>query len=45
MRTAKMLGDMLGQIAGATGDPQVRSTARKATDLVLRGVVAYSSFN
>ncbi|MCY9783232.1 DEAD/DEAH box helicase [Nocardiopsis sp. EMB25] len=45
VRTAKMLGDMLGQIAGATGDPQVRSTARKATDLVLRGVVAYSSFN
>ncbi|OLT29258.1 RNA helicase [Nocardiopsis sp. CNR-923] len=44
VRTAKMLADMLGQIAGATGDPQVRSTARRAADLVLRGVVAYSSF-
>ncbi|WP_285734324.1 DEAD/DEAH box helicase [Nocardiopsis sp. ATB16-24] len=44
VRTAKMLVDMLGQIAGATGDAQVRSTARKAGDLVRRGVVAYSSF-
>ena len=44
VRTAKMLVDMLGQISGATGDPKVRSTARKASDLVRRGVVAYSSF-
>ncbi|WP_159942464.1 MULTISPECIES: RNA helicase [unclassified Nocardiopsis] len=43
VRTAKMLVDMLGQIAGATGDPEVRSTARKAGDLVRRGVVAFSS--
>ncbi|MFD3684843.1 DEAD/DEAH box helicase [Nocardiopsis sp. NPDC058631] len=45
VRTAKMLVDMLSQIAGATGDAEVRSTARKAADLVRRGVVAYSSFN
>ncbi|MDT0330093.1 DEAD/DEAH box helicase [Nocardiopsis lambiniae] len=43
VRTAKMLVDMLGQIAGATADEKVRSTARKASDLVRRGVVAYSS--
>ena len=45
VRTAKMLVDMLGQIAGAAGDQQVRSNARKASDLVRRGVVAYSSLN
>jgi ATP-dependent RNA helicase HelY len=45
VRTAKMLVDMLSQIAGATGDAEVRSTSRKAADLVRRGVVAYSSFN
>ncbi|GAA1074524.1 DEAD/DEAH box helicase [Nocardiopsis metallicus] len=45
VRTAKMLVDMLSQIAGATADPQMRSNARKAADLVRRGVVAYSSFN
>lgn len=44
VRTAKMLVDMLSQIAGASGDAEVRSTARKAGDLVRRGVVAYSSF-
>ncbi|WP_017569640.1 DEAD/DEAH box helicase [Nocardiopsis halotolerans] len=43
VRTAKMLVDMLGQIAAASGDTEVRSTARKAGDLVRRGVVAYSS--
>ncbi|MEE2044463.1 hypothetical protein Q7689_13950, partial [Nocardiopsis tropica] len=45
VRTAKMLVDMLSQIAGATGDAEVRSTSRKAADLVRRGVVADSSFN
>ena len=45
VRTTKMLVDMLGQIGGAAGDPGVRRNARKAADLVLRGVVAYSSFN
>lgn len=45
VRTTKMLVDMLGQISGAAGDSQVRRTARRAADLVLRGVVAYSSFN
>ncbi|MFB8766198.1 DEAD/DEAH box helicase [Nocardiopsis alba] len=43
VRTAKMLVDMLGQIAVAATDQQVRSNARKAADLVRRGVVAYSS--
>ncbi|MBR8742134.1 RNA helicase [Nocardiopsis sp. MG754419] len=43
VRTAKMLVDMLGQISGAAGDPTVRSNARKAAELVRRGVVAYSS--
>ena len=45
VRTAKMLVDMLGQIGGAAGDADVRRNARKAADLMLRGVVAYSSFN
>ena len=45
VRTTKMLVDMLGQISAAAGDSQVRRTARRAADLVLRGVVAYSSFN
>ena len=45
VRTAKMLVDMLGQISAAAGDPTLRSNARKATDLVRRGVVAYSSLN
>ena len=45
VRTAKMLVDMLGQIAGASGEPKMRSNARKASDLVRRGVVAYSSLN
>ncbi|MFD6950026.1 RNA helicase [Nocardiopsis sp. TSRI0078] len=45
VRTTKMLVDMLSQIAGASGDAEVRSTARKACDLVRRGVVAYSSFS
>ncbi|MBB6121163.1 DEAD/DEAH box helicase [Nocardiopsis algeriensis] len=43
VRTAKMLVDMLSQIAGATGDAELRTSARKASDLVRRGVVAYSS--
>lgn len=45
VRTAKMLVDMLSQIGAASGDPDLRRTARKAADLVLRGVVAYSSLN
>ena len=43
VRTAKMLVDMLSQIAGASGDSEVRTTARRACDLVRRGVVAYTS--
>ncbi|GHD20327.1 DEAD/DEAH box helicase [Nocardiopsis kunsanensis] len=44
VRTTKMLVDMLGQIGGAAGDADVRRTARKAADLMLRGVVAYQAF-
>jgi ATP-dependent RNA helicase HelY len=43
VRTAKMLVDMLSQIAGAAGDTEVRANARRAADLVRRGVVAYTS--
>ncbi|GAB3442767.1 DEAD/DEAH box helicase [Streptomonospora sediminis] len=44
VRTTKQLVDMLGQIAGAAPeDSGVRRTARRAADLVRRGVVAYSS--
>ncbi|GAA1990744.1 DEAD/DEAH box helicase [Nocardiopsis rhodophaea] len=44
VRTTKQLVDMLSQIAGAApGGSKVRANARKAIDLVRRGVVAYSS--
>ncbi|WP_017539120.1 DEAD/DEAH box helicase [Nocardiopsis halophila] len=44
VRTAKQLIDLLGQIAGAAPEESgVRRTARRAVDLVKRGVVAYSS--
>src|SRR5690606_916727 len=44
VRTAKQLIDLLEQIAAAAPeDGGVRSTARKAVDLVRRGVVAYTS--
>ncbi|GAA4928295.1 DEAD/DEAH box helicase [Streptomonospora halophila] len=44
VRTTKQLVDMLGQIAGAAPeDSGVRRSARRAVDLVRRGVVAFSS--
>ncbi|MDA2813038.1 DEAD/DEAH box helicase [Nocardiopsis sp. RSe5-2] len=44
VRTAKQLIDLLGQIAAAAPEEGgVRRTARRAVDLVKRGVVAYSS--
>ncbi|MFW5417568.1 DEAD/DEAH box helicase [Nocardiopsis sp. CNT-189] len=44
VRTAKQLIDLMEQIAAAAPeDGGVRSTARKAVDLVRRGVVAYTS--
>ncbi|MFD0801091.1 DEAD/DEAH box helicase [Streptomonospora algeriensis] len=44
VRTSKQLVDMLGQIAqAAPEDSGVRRSARRAVDLVRRGVVAYSS--
>ncbi|MUL44172.1 DEAD/DEAH box helicase [Streptomonospora sp. PA3] len=44
VRTTKQLVDMLGQIAGAAPEESgIRRNARRAMDLVRRGVVAYSS--
>jgi len=40
VRRCKQLVDLLGQIADAAPDPDLRRTARKAVDAVLRGVVA-----
>ena len=40
VRRCKMIVDLLGQIADAATDPVVRSKARAAMDLVLRGVVS-----
>jgi ATP-dependent RNA helicase HelY len=40
VRRCKQLVDLLGQIADAAPDPELRRTARKAIDAVLRGVVA-----
>ena len=44
VRSTKQLIDLLGQIAqAAPADSGVRTTARQAADVLLRGVVAYSS--
>ncbi|MDX6744265.1 DEAD/DEAH box helicase [Actinocorallia sp. A-T 12471] len=43
VRSVKQLMDLLGQIADAAGDGEVRTTARKAAEAMRRGVVAYSS--
>jgi ATP-dependent RNA helicase HelY len=44
VRAVKQLLDLLGQIAdAASGDGEIRDTARKAMDVMRRGVVAYSS--
>lgn len=40
VRRCKMIVDLLGQIATATGDAVIRATARAAMDAVRRGVVA-----
>ncbi|KRE62824.1 DEAD/DEAH box helicase [Nostocoides sp. Soil756] len=40
VRRCKQLVDLLGQIGHAALDPELRRTARKAVDAVLRGVVA-----
>lgn len=40
VRRCKQVVDLLGQIADAASEPTLRSTARKAVDLVMRGVVA-----
>ena len=43
VRAVKQLIDLLSQIAVVAGGDELASTARKAIDLVRRGVVAYSS--
>ncbi len=43
VRWCKQVVDVLDQLAQAAPQPALRSTARKAQDAVLRGVVAYSS--
>jgi ATP-dependent RNA helicase HelY len=43
VRWVKQLLDLADQVADAAGDPALRKTARKASDALRRGVVAYSS--
>ena len=40
VRRCKQVVDLLGQISDAAPEPQLRTTARKAIDAVMRGVVA-----
>jgi ATP-dependent RNA helicase HelY len=40
VRRCKQVVDLLDQIADAAPEPALRGTARKATDAVMRGVVA-----
>jgi ATP-dependent RNA helicase HelY len=40
VRRCKQLVDLLDQVADAASDPELRRTARRAVDAVLRGVVA-----
>ncbi|KQU68671.1 RNA helicase [Phycicoccus sp. Root101] len=40
VRRCKQVVDLLGQIADAAPEPQLRTTARRAIDAVMRGVVA-----
>jgi ATP-dependent RNA helicase HelY len=40
VRRCKQVVDLLGQVGDAAGEPGLRSTARKAVDAVMRGVVA-----
>ncbi|MGL5928571.1 MAG: DEAD/DEAH box helicase [Dermatophilaceae bacterium] len=40
VRRCKQLVDLLDQVSNATPDPELRRTARRAVDAVLRGVVA-----
>ncbi|MGZ4495765.1 MAG: helicase-related protein, partial [Nocardioides sp.] len=43
VRWIKQLLDLTDQVADAAGDSELRRTARKASDALRRGVVAYSS--
>ena len=40
VRRCKQVVDLLGQIGDAAPTPELRATARKAVDAVMRGVVA-----
>jgi ATP-dependent RNA helicase HelY len=42
VRWARQVVDLLGQIAQATGDEQMRAKARAAIDTLVRGVLAYA---
>lgn len=43
VRWMKQIVDLLGQVASASGEPEMRSKANKAIELLRRGVVVYSS--
>jgi len=43
VRWARQVIDLLGQIAQATGDADMRTSARAAMDALTRGVLAYTS--
>ena len=43
MRNAKLLIDLLRQVAEAAADPATARSARQAADLMFRGVVSASS--
>ena len=43
VRWVKQVVDLLGQLASTADDPVIRTTARRATDTLRRGVVMYTS--
>ncbi len=43
VRNAKLLIDLLGQVADAASSPETARTAREAADRIFRGVVSASS--
>ncbi len=45
VRNMKQLIDVTGQVADASGDTALRTTARQAIERLRHGVVAYSNLN
>ncbi len=45
VRNMKQLIDLTGQVADASGDSPLRTTARRTVELLRHGVVAYSNLN